>query len=412
MGTNLDTSNLVDLFLGSNDLNLLVNEVSRLLDNPVIVINTRYKILSSSNLFEIDDDTWNIAIKRGYCSYEYSVLLRKVASTNGASVSTYNTPPDAKPRRRRRGALVVDRRVVGYYSVLELNHNIEDVPDDVYDLIAKLFAKSLCIIEAAEKSINYIGYEPLFLQLLHGKNKNDAAFHENLLRNDFLRVSKFLIAVINMDDSTPANIYMDSLKHDLNNLFRNVWIVRDHNYIVILTDAQPFEKSGDHSDLELFLTKHNFNLGLSDTFSDITLLPEHYDQAKKTLRYQAILSENDTITYYDNYKLIEMLALLNDTSPIQRYCSSCVLDIQEYDSVNNTQYLSTLYLYLKADKSVNAAAKALFVHRNTIVYRINRIKELFNINFDNSYSNMHMYLSCVMLFDLPPIKQTLAGVEQ
>ena len=55
----------------------------------------------------------------------------------------------------------------------------------------------------------------------------------------------------------------------------------------------------------------------------------------------------------------------------------------KYDDINNgTDLLRTLYFYLVEERSLIKASQRLNVHRNSIVYRINKINELVDINLD------------------------------
>ena len=54
-----------------------------------------------------------------------------------------------------------------------------------------------------------------------------------------------------------------------------------------------------------------------------------------------------------------------------------------YDKKHHTDYFSLLRLYLEHGKSVQAAAKVVYTHRNTVNYRIGKIKELLAADFDS-----------------------------
>ena len=58
--------------------------------------------------------------------------------------------------------------------------------------------------------------------------------------------------------------------------------------------------------------------------------------------------------------------------------------INSYDRENRTEYFRSVFLYLLHGKNLREAAAQLNVHRNTLDYRINRAKELFNIDFTDS----------------------------
>ena len=68
--------------------------------------------------------------------------------------------------------------------------------------------------------------------------------------------------------------------------------------------------------------------------------------------------------------------------------------LQEYDLENNSDLYKTLYVYLKYSKKQTAAAEALYIHKNSLSYRINRIEELTNLDLDDNdvfYSLIHSF---------------------
>ena len=50
--------------------------------------------------------------------------------------------------------------------------------------------------------------------------------------------------------------------------------------------------------------------------------------------------------------------------------------LQEYDQAHSTALLHTLCVYLLQEQNLHATARQLFIHRNTLVYRLEKIKKL------------------------------------
>lgn len=57
-------------------------------------------------------------------------------------------------------------------------------------------------------------------------------------------------------------------------------------------------------------------------------------------------------------------------------------------------YLNTLRVYLDSNRSVSRAAETLFVHRNTVLYRINKIVELLDVDLDDPHQALALHLAC------------------
>ena len=49
--------------------------------------------------------------------------------------------------------------------------------------------------------------------------------------------------------------------------------------------------------------------------------------------------------------------------------------LQEYDQAHSTALLHTLCVYLLQEQNLHATARQLFIHRNTLVYRLDKLQK-------------------------------------
>jgi hypothetical protein len=52
---------------------------------------------------------------------------------------------------------------------------------------------------------------------------------------------------------------------------------------------------------------------------------------------------------------------------------------------------------LPAGRDPGAAAGKLFIHKNTLFYRINKAKELFGLNLSDGYERLRIYLTMIFM---------------
>ena len=64
--------------------------------------------------------------------------------------------------------------------------------------------------------------------------------------------------------------------------------------------------------------------------------------------------------------------------------------LNEYDKEHNTNLKETLKLYFSNNKSIQAVSDKSYVHRNTVNYRIKKIKEILHCDFE-SYKDVFSY---------------------
>lgn len=68
-----------------------------------------------------------------------------------------------------------------------------------------------------------------------------------------------------------------------------------------------------------------------------------------------------------------------------------------YDKENGTDFLETLKQYIFYSSSPGEAAKILNIHRNTLFYRINKIKDMTGISLEHGDEICKIFLSIRLL---------------
>lgn len=98
-------------------------------------------------------------------------------------------------------------------------------------------------------------------------------------------------------------------------------------------------------------------------------------------------------------------------------CHPAVLTLTRYDRAYNSNLRDTLFNFLMNDRSISATSRKLFMHRNTTIYKLNKIQELINDDLENPYTRHQLILSCMIIryveqyqhapFNLPPLESSL-----
>lgn len=68
-------------------------------------------------------------------------------------------------------------------------------------------------------------------------------------------------------------------------------------------------------------------------------------------------------------------------------------DIKAYDTLHNTDYFQTLFVFLQNERNHQLTAKTLYIHRNTLFLRLQKIKELWDLNLDDANERFYMLYS-------------------
>ena len=75
------------------------------------------------------------------------------------------------------------------------------------------------------------------------------------------------------------------------------------------------------------------------------------------------------------YRLL-FRALISDPGEVRSFYEDTVAAVVEYDGQYRSELLATLEAYLAHDCNMNATARAIYAHRHTVAYRLDRVREL------------------------------------
>ena len=78
-------------------------------------------------------------------------------------------------------------------------------------------------------------------------------------------------------------------------------------------------------------------------------------------------------------------------------CHEGLLELKKHDEKNQTQYMETLRVYLEQHLSATQAARELFIHRSTFLYRLDRIREILQSDLDDPEEVFYLELSFRLL---------------
>jgi DNA-binding PucR family transcriptional regulator len=83
-----------------------------------------------------------------------------------------------------------------------------------------------------------------------------------------------------------------------------------------------------------------------------------------------------SVLFYEQLGSYRLLAEVSDLGSVDRFIDEWLGPLIAYDQRHGADFVRTLTSYLECRGSYDATAAALFVHRNTLKYRLRRIKEV------------------------------------
>lgn len=127
----------------------------------------------------------------------------------------------------------------------------------------------------------------------------------------------------------------------------------------------------------------SITIGIGGFAEDPTELQGSYSEAVDAVNHgQRIFGEGSIITF-DELGIYKLLCSYDDRDKLKEFVHPSLLKLYEYDEDKNNELISTLEMYLNCNLNAVKTAEELFVHYKTVLYRLNRIKEITNLDMED-----------------------------
>lgn len=229
----------------------------------------------------------------------------------------------------------------------------------------------------------------LFCDLLNGTPVEKDKIAWVLAALGWEECEKFLLLSFwNSEGALTAEVLCGELKNFMTRGYSFIW--REHPVMLI----RESDLAETIAEIRQLISELSFVCGVSMPFSGWDELDVQFIQAEAAIRYckganPVSLCADHVWTY-----LTEQLEQIANVSQLYH---PAVIALAEYDQKKGSQLLYTLYAYLANERSLSVTAEKLFVHRNTLLHRLSRIRDVVPLDLDNMDMREHIMLSYRML---------------
>ena len=390
---------LVQLSLDGCSFDQLVEQCALFLHNPLVIIDNTYRIIAHSHCIIAPDEVWANAVQRGGCDAGIRRHPEQLGRFKGQGqpLRADDREPDHPPSPPVLPHLLPGR-AAGYLNITEGSTPFEEVEEECCHLVTQLLAREMLpsiilAMHAAKATTNrcFCSWWRNFV--------NRAHFLGQVQRSTLNTSRTWRVLCCDLENFLSYNAGEDDFKHELLELFPYGTIVIVNRILVILCEGRYCDPSDTRlfARLNRYLKAKGLQFGISDPFDDLFHLRRYRDQAMQACRLRRYLLQPEHLyTFFEEVKTYALLSRI-PRGERQLFCSGPVLALWQQDRLEHTEYLLTLRIYLQTNRSIKATAAFLHVHRNTINYRIGKIRELFGPEFDALNTANQILLSCQLL---------------
>lgn len=373
---------LMDCAAQTKSVTSFVNLTAAKLGNSVILLDSDYKVLAYSGVYPIDDPLWNQNIRQGYCSYEFISAVNEIDSVKNAPktsepivVSCY-----ASPLRKLSSKVFNGGQLIGFVIMLEKETPLSSSHFEMLPIISAA-AGDIIARFAPYLLPDSTHYQRLLYDLLIGAPPEKLAPHISKL--------SFSHRMCALRLSQSRNLGQKYLKEQaaekLKSLLPGTQLTFHENGIAALISLgnSPDISTEQFSALKEFAESEHLHIGISAAFDKIENFANYYSQACRALELDRSLRGKNSVCRYTDFAFYDLLNSVKDTRCLLSFCHPALAALRSYDTENNTELYHTLDVYLSCGQNIKTASEILFIHRNSLAYRLKRIFELTQIDFED-----------------------------
>lgn len=389
----------------------LVATMARLTNKAVIVQDKRLQVLYSAlqpQFINAWEDIENFLRKLDNLPVEFQDRHRVSEVDNPVLMQSLPTPGIA----RLVSPIITKDVGRGYLSIIGYDIELDDI-----DLLVTEHGAAACALEMAkakaisdtEKRLRGTFLDRL---LIGDVSQQEAIRQGERFEHDMLQTHIAIVLAWQGDNKAqPSLRRLETIVNSIVSSQRAHALVwqreRENEVLVFLAAAEePINTAiklakGFSSEIQRQSPHAQVAVGIGQAARDISAWRNSYRDAVQA-RDLAVRLQTDTPLYIGDLGVYQLILSLSDRDKLVAFCKRTLGALLEYDVRQHADLIKTLEAFFACHGNLSQTAEMLIVHRNTLLYRMNRINEIAQIDLNRPETRLALHLALTMrrLLDL------------
>lgn len=397
----MDLIPLLNEMMRTRDFQKLLNLARPVFGDPIILSNGSHFVMAITDEPDIHDPRWmeisqTKGVPIGVITYPDIHQAYRASMESRRPVLTPMRGSMDVPMLRK--TLAVGDSVLGYLDAPIYSGGLDEEDMEFFDFLGNLIAlelqKDMGRASLPDNMLDYFVYD-----LLEGHLTDRKLIRERLEYFNWNLLSKGKVQVVSMrgkeSDLLPDNTRFRRLLERFTAAFPLYKTFVYGNQLKMLCPVRESLQLDEVfcRQLEEVLSQEGLIAGVSRPLIWLHTIPDFNRQAERAAELGRRLHPERGIHFYDSYAVYHALELATGKENLYQFCHSAIIVLRDYDQSHETNLLESLRVYLTHNRSIGESAAALYIHRNTMNYRIARINELTRLDMSDPDVFCHLLFS-------------------
>lgn len=376
---------MVEAILAGRDISEILAIGARMLANPIALFDPSSALVAQAG--ELPDGyertIWGRVIREGaspldfYTRDEQARIARELTEDARPGIFV----PSRAPQHENLAALIsVGGRALGSIGQVDLVAPFTRGQVDLAAHVRDRLQQALAIKDPLAQGGD--GLERLVARLIDGERIDRSLLAYHLGRRGWQEADAYRITVLPLPEGTGSAITNATRRDSLMGLVRDGLSLIHTGTIVLLEREGACGADGaiESPGFERALSRLDLRAGASVWFTGLTNAQAFHRQALFALaESERAGSPRVAAVRYEDVFESHLAHLVADSVPVESVCDQRVLSIARgergSDAAQGRELVRLLYAYLASGRNLNRCARLLYVHRNTLAYRIARLEK-------------------------------------
>lgn len=141
--------------------------------------------------------------------------------------------------------------------------------------------------------------------------------------------------------------------------------------------------------------KVSLSFGVGNIVNDISYIPITYSEAVEAWKKGEDLYHKKFINLYETKQLMELIHLIPKEN-LKNFYENTLRSLSYPKTKDEEDLTNTLIVYLENNCEITVTAKKLYIHRNTVKYRIAKCEDILGYSVHEPQNSLHLRMALVM----------------
>ena len=376
-------------------------DLSSFLPGTLLLTNAGYKLQASVYKEEVSDPTVEEVRQLGYHTFETIERIHKeVPLVSSQDTSEYIS------------------KISNNYTIIRLIRYKERIAarlclilngpetDPSYSDYMAILGNAIAEYLFSRQSVDYASNAELgslVSDIMEGRIVNQTELDQRMKQVKLIAHRYFHLMLVSFDQTgsrspIPWNYVISQLQYIFP--YSNITTYNGDILLIIQKRQRKSRVKFNEKYLMNLLEQYNGFSCMGNASEFIMSLPPMYHQVHGALRIGSHLDPKRRIYYYEDFAMYQIVELAADSEikhlssrNLAHLCNNEMIALIMYDQKYNTNMADILLTFLRYERNTTKAAEVLFMHRNTLLYKIKKIEEIIDRDLEDPDFRARMLFS-------------------